>query len=116
MKKFFRPLQLFKSLSILILTVVLMLTPCGVKQSVKQVFNVENLTSNKSSFASSCEFTPLKNVQKSTQVETKKEGIQQYKTTFSPQNFVSISVKAGFQKARSIPLYILYHQLRSFLV
>ncbi|QOW09703.1 hypothetical protein Q73A0000_04650 [Kaistella flava (ex Peng et al. 2021)] len=116
MKKFFPSSGVFKTLSFLILIVVLVLTPCGIKQSVKQIFNIENLTSNSAKSGSSCQYVQFTALQKSQQVAVKKEDNQYAVLKFTDQILISTSVKTGFRKARSVPLYILYQQLRSSLV
>ena len=116
MKKFFPPARIFKTLSFLILILVLVLTPCGIKQSVKQVFNVDNLTANSIKSGSSCEYVQLKTSQKSAQVALKKEDYGNSVNPISDQNLISTTDKIGIRKARSVPLYILYQQLRSYLV
>lgn len=116
MKKFFPSSRIFKTLSFLILILVLVLTPCGIKQSAKQIFNIENLTSNCVKSASSCQYVQLTASQKSQQVAVKKDDYKYSVLKFSDPILISTSVKAGFRKARSVPLYILYQQLRSSLV
>lgn len=116
MNKFFPPARIFKTLSFLILILVLVLTPCGIKHSVKQVFNVDNLTANSIKSGSSCEYVQLKTSQKSEQVALKKEDFVNSFTPVPEHTSISTTDITGFRKARSVPLYILYQQLRSSLV
>ena len=116
MKKFFPPARIFKTFSFLILILVLVLTPCGIKQSVKQIFNVDNLTANNIKTGSSCEYIQLKTSQKSEQVALKNKDYLHSTPPVSENNLVSTTGKTGVRKARSVPLYILYQQLRSSLV
>ena len=87
-----------------------------VSASHKRVFNIDNLTANSINSGSSCEYVQLKTSQKSAQVALKKEDYGNSVNPISDQNLISTTDKIGIRKARSVPLYILYQQLRSYIV
>lgn len=116
MKRIFPPARIFKTLSFLILILVLVFSPCGIKQSVKQVFNLENLTSNSLKSGSSCQYVQMTTLQKAQKVVLKQNDFQHVVLQFTDPILTSKSIGPGCRKAKSVPLYILYQQLRSSLV
>lgn len=116
MKRLIPQLKVFKTISITILIVVLVATPCGIKQSVKQIFNIENLTSHSVKSGSFCQYFPLTTAQKSQSSVVKKEKFNYSDFKFSSEVLVTQSKSNTFSKVRSVPLYILYQQFRDFLI
>ena len=115
MKKSF-PLRIFKTLRFMLLIFVLVVSSCGVKQSIQQVFNIENSSSTGSKSTSSCQFVSTQISEKSEQVAVKRIDYSIQKVTFLNQISISKADQIGIHKARSVPLYILYQQLRTSLV
>lgn len=116
MKRLIPQLKVFKIISFLILIIVLVATPCGIKQSVKQIFNIENLTSHSIKSGSYCQYVSLTTTQKSQSVVVKKESFKHSVLKYSSEIWVAQSKSNSFSKARSVPLYILYQQLRYSLI
>lgn len=100
----------------MLLILVLVVSSCGIKQSVHQVFNIENSSSHGSKSISSCQFVQTQTSQKSQQIAVKKIDYSIHKADFSTHSLVSATDQIGTHKARSVPLYILYQQLRTSLV
>lgn len=116
MRRFFPRQTIFKTLSFLVLIIVLGFSPCGIKQSLKQIFSIENISSNSIKAGSSCQYSPTSTSQKNQQVAEKKTDFQTATIEFTDSTLVIAADKNGVRKARSVPLYILYQQLRTFLV
>ncbi|MGV4415401.1 hypothetical protein [Chryseobacterium sp. T1] len=116
MKRLIPQLKVFKIISILALILVLVLTPCGIKQSMKQIFNIENLSSHNIKSSSYCQYISLTTTQKSQSVAIKKENSKLSFLKFSSEVLVTQSKSNFFFKVRSVPLYILYQQLRYSLI
>ncbi|MEC5156175.1 hypothetical protein [Chryseobacterium sp. MP_3.2] len=116
MKRFFPQSIFLKASTFLVLILVLAFSPCGLKQSAQKIFNVQNLSSNTTKSATSCQYVQLTQTQKSQQIavinEGHRESVLQISEEISPLSYN----KTGFRKARSVPLYILYQQLRTSLV
>lgn len=116
MKKFFPTYRILKTFTFLILLLVLAFSPCGLKQSLKQVFNIDNGSSHVSKTTSSCQFVQTQVSKKTQQVAVIKKDHEDSALQFSVDISSLLSNKIGFKKARSVPLYILYQQLRTSLV
>lgn len=116
MIKLSHSLRILKSSIFLVLFAVLVLTPCGIKQSVKQLFNIENLTSNFSKSGASCQYVQTSNTKVSKQIAFKKQTLSDSAVKFPEEKLFLITATREFRKARSVPLYILYEQLRCSLV
>lgn len=116
MIKFFPSLKILKTSTFLVLFAVLVLTPCGIKQSVKQLFNIENLTSNFSKSGASCQYVQTSNTKVSKQIAFKKQTLSDSAVKFPEEKLFFTVGTTRFRKARSVPLYILYEQLRCSLV
>jgi len=95
---------------------VLVATPCGIKQSVKQIFNIENLTSHSIKSGSYCQYVSLTTAQKSQSIVVKKKDFKDSISRFSKEISGVKSISTSFPTARSVPLYILYQQLRYSLI
>lgn len=115
MKTFF-PFRIFKTLSFMLLILVLVVSSCGVKQSIQQIFNLENSSSHHSKSVATCQFVQTQVSQKSEQITVKRIDYSDKKVDFSDQIFISATDQIATHKARSVPLYILYQQLRTSLV
>ena len=115
MKKSFA-IRIFKTLSFILLILVLVVSSCGIKQSVHQIFNIESCSSQGSKSISSCQFVQTQPSQRSQQIAIKKIDYLIQKVDFSTHSLVSATDQIGTHKARSVPLYILYKQLRTSLV
>ena len=100
----------------MLLILVLVVSSCGIKQSIHQVFNIESSSSHGSKSISSCQFVQTQTSQKSQQIAVKRIDYALKKSDFSNQIFISKADQIGTHKARSVPLYILYQQLRTSLV
>lgn len=100
----------------MLLILVLVVSSCGIKQSVHQVFNIESCSSHGLKSISSCQFLQTQPSQKSQQIAIKKIEYSRQKVDFSTHSLVSAIDQIGTHKARSVPLYILYKQLRTSLV
>ena len=100
----------------MLLILVLVVSSCGIKQSIHQVFNIENSSLHGSKSISSCQFVQTQTSQKSQQSAIKKIDYSIEKVDFSTYSLVSATDQIGTHKARSVPLYILYQQLRTSLV
>lgn len=116
MKKYFQPQLIFKYFSILMLTAVLVLSPCGTKKSLKEIFHIGKLSSHSFKMGSSCHFVQLSTNKKSQQTAVKQVEFQTSARNYSAETSPYTSTPTGFRKARSVPLYILYHQFRFSLV
>ncbi len=116
MKRFYPPIKICKTLCVFTLIAVLVFSSCGLKHSVKHIFNLGNLTEHTLKAGTSCKFVKLTTQQQFKQVAIKKEEFRNTPLPFSDRNLISKSPKTGFRNARSVPLYILHQQLRSFLI
>jgi len=116
MKRFF-PLQtICKKFGILVLIVVLGFSSCGIKKSLKQVFNIENISSNGLKTGASCQYTSTSTLQTTEQVAVIGQDFENLTVKFAHSAVMIVSDNEGVRKARSVPLYILYQQLRTSLI
>lgn len=106
-----------RNLSFLMLILVLVMSPCGIKQSLKQIFNVENLSSHRVKANASCQYISVSEVKESQQREIKRQDFAKVSgQQFLGQALELSSNTVDFPRPRSVPLYILYQQLRSSIV
>ncbi len=98
--------------------ITLAFSPCGLKQSLKTAFQVENLCAKPGSSSNNCQFVRARE-----QINAADEVSQKLQNT-SHHFFFKIEKYSGaflndvsgyHGVTRSVPLYILYQQLRAFL-
>lgn len=116
MKKFFPARTICKTFGILVLIVVLGFSSCGIKKSLKQVFNIENISSNGLKTGASCQYTSTSTLQTTQQVAVIRKDFENLTVKFAHSAAIIVSDNEGVRKARSVPLYILYQQLRTSLM
>lgn len=116
MKRFFLQQTIFKTFGFLVLIIVLGFSPCTIKQSLKQIFSIEKTSSNVIKTGSYCQYTPTSTSQKTQQIAEQQARFHLTKALFTDTTLIISTDKQGIRKARSVPLYILYQQLRTFLV
>ncbi len=106
----------FRNLSFLVLILVLVLSPCGIKQSLKQIFKVENLSSHNVKANASCQYVAASEA-KVYQQNIRKTDFKSTSGQFYLDQGINVnSCDNSFAKPRSVPLYILYQQLRLAIV
>ncbi|UJF29427.1 hypothetical protein L0B70_11360 [Kaistella sp. 97-N-M2] len=116
MKRFFPARIICKTFGILVLIVVLGFSSCGIKKSLKQVFNIENISSNGLKTGASCQYTSTSTLQTTQQVAVIRQDFENLTVKFAHAAATIVSDYEGVRKARSVPLYILYQQLRTSLM
>lgn len=111
-----RNLNLFKKFPYLILILVLVVSSCGIKHTIKNVCNVENIPAKTQKGTTSCQFVQLAEHQLHHEVSL--NIIQFYKSHSSgvTHKYFEEADSNSSSKTGSIPLYILYKQLRSNLI
>ena len=116
MKKSILNSTFFKTVPYLILILVLVVSSCGIKHSINKVCNVENNSTKTQKASTSCQFVQFSNKQIHQEVSIKK--VKFSHTYFSlAANVIREEVNlSSLSRSNSIPLYILYKQLRSDLV
>lgn len=98
--------------------IILAFSPCGLKQSLKTVFQAENLCAKPGSSINSCQF-----VRATEQMNAADEVSQKLQNTSHYFFFNTEKYSGAFHNSvsgynvvtRSVPLYILYQQLRASL-
>ncbi len=98
--------------------IILGFSPCGLKQSLKTVFQAENLCAKPGSSINSCQF-----VRATEQMNAADEVSQKLQNTshhffFNTEKYLGVFLNyvSGYNGVtRSVPLYILYQQLRASL-
>lgn len=83
---------------------------------MKRVFHIENLTSNNVKSSSSCQYVQIATSKITQHVAVIKADFKYFDYQLSEDILFTKSHQFGFRKARSVPLYILYQQLRSSLI
>ena len=116
MKNIFPLSRVFKTFSYLLLILVLVISSCGIKNSVKEIFNLENHASNTCKTNYPCQFVISKSNKEKQKVAVKKETKLTSANDHSPEPLTFKSAPKDFPSTRSVPLYILYKQLRTSLV
>ena len=118
MKKRILNTTFFKTISCLILILVLVVSSCGIKHSIKNVCNVEHNSTKTQKATVSCQFVQLavsnNQFHQEVSLEKAKFSYRYFSSTGSVNREETNS--SSLSKANSIPLYILYKQLRSDLV
>ncbi len=118
MKKRILNSTFFKKISCLILILVLVVSSCGIKHSIKNVCNVEHNSTKTQKGTVSCQFVQLAVANNHLHQEISLEKEKFSYRFFSSTDSVACEElnSSSLSKANSIPLYILYKQLRSDLV
>ena len=118
MKKRILNSTFFKTIFFLILILVLVVSSCGIKHSIKNVCNVEHNSTKTQKATVNCQFVQLavanNHFHQEVSLEKAKFCYRYFSSTGSVNREETNS--SSTSKANSIPLYILYKQLRSDLV